>query len=141
MTYADGRNPDLRVSDAERDVVAAELGRHYQDGRLDPAEFDQRMSAALAARTRRELDELTVDLPRPAGQQLIPAGLRSHRPPRILPILPRLIAAVVIAGALTAGAHGSWHHGGPFAPFGFLWLIIPAVVIGARIRGARRQWR
>ncbi len=33
----------LRVSDAERDAVAAELAEHLKDGRLDAAEFDERV--------------------------------------------------------------------------------------------------
>ncbi|MGH3409695.1 MAG: DUF1707 SHOCT-like domain-containing protein, partial [Streptosporangiaceae bacterium] len=48
-----GRSPgagtELRASDAERDLVAAELGEHFQAGRLDQAEFDERVSAALRA--------------------------------------------------------------------------------------------
>ena len=34
----DTRNPDLRVSQAERDEVAAALARHYADGRLSVGE-------------------------------------------------------------------------------------------------------
>lgn len=41
--------PDLRVSDAERDAVVTELGEHFQQGRLDQAEFDERMTKALSA--------------------------------------------------------------------------------------------
>ena len=34
----------LRVSDAERDAVVTELGEHFQQGRLDHAEFDERVT-------------------------------------------------------------------------------------------------
>src|ERR1700723_1848231 len=42
----------LRVSDAERDSVAAELAEHLKDGRLQVAEFDERVGRAIGARPR-----------------------------------------------------------------------------------------
>ena len=45
----------LRVSDAERNAVAERLGTHYSDGRLDQAEFDERVGRAMAAKTRGDL--------------------------------------------------------------------------------------
>jgi hypothetical protein len=52
-----------RASDAERQAVARRLERAFRDGRLTVVEFDERTRAAYAARTRRELDDLTEDLP------------------------------------------------------------------------------
>lgn len=54
---------ELRVSDAERQAVARRLERAFRDGRLTVVEFDERTQAAYAATTRRELDDLTEDLP------------------------------------------------------------------------------
>ncbi len=54
---------DLRVSDADRQAVARRLERAMRDGRLTIVEFDERVQAAYAARTRGELEELTEDLP------------------------------------------------------------------------------
>ncbi len=54
---------DLRVSDADRQAVARRLERAMRDGRLTVVEFDERVQAAYAARTRGELDDLTEDLP------------------------------------------------------------------------------
>ncbi len=54
---------DLRVSDADRQAVARRLERAMRDGRLTIVEFDERVQAAYAARTRGELDDLTEDLP------------------------------------------------------------------------------
>lgn len=54
-----------RLSDAERDAAAAMLREHYEAGRLDAAEFDERLSGALAARFARDLDALFSDLPEP----------------------------------------------------------------------------
>jgi hypothetical protein len=53
----------LRASDADRDRVAVRLRAAYAEGRLTSAEFDERVTAALQARTLAELDALTLDLP------------------------------------------------------------------------------
>jgi hypothetical protein len=54
---------DLRVGDAERDAVADRLRESYAQGRLTMDEFNDRLSAALAATTQRDLSQLTRDLP------------------------------------------------------------------------------
>jgi hypothetical protein len=54
---------ELRASDDERQAVVRRLERAFRDGRLTVVEFDERMHAAYAARTRGELDDLTEDLP------------------------------------------------------------------------------
>lgn len=54
---------NMRVSDAERAEVTDLLGRHYGDGRLDKEEFDERVSRAMSAKTRADLDGLFDDLP------------------------------------------------------------------------------
>jgi len=53
----------IRASDRERDQVVAQLQRCFADGRLTQAEFEERVGAALAARTRDQLHALTPDLP------------------------------------------------------------------------------
>jgi hypothetical protein len=55
-------SPALRASDADRDRVIEVLRAAVADGRLDPAEFDERLDAALAARTFDALAPLTADL-------------------------------------------------------------------------------
>lgn len=55
--------PEMRVGHAEREEVAAELREHYASGRLTLEELNERLDAALAARTRRDLDALMTDLP------------------------------------------------------------------------------
>lgn len=54
---------DLRVSDQERELVAAALRTHFAVGRLDTSELDQRVTSVCAARTRSELDATLVQLP------------------------------------------------------------------------------
>jgi len=55
---------DVRASDAERRAVVGRLELALRDGRLTIVEFDERVRAAYAARTRGELDDLIEDLPR-----------------------------------------------------------------------------
>ncbi|GAA5057017.1 DUF1707 SHOCT-like domain-containing protein [Nocardia callitridis] len=52
-----------RASDAEREEVARTLTRHMADGRLDLAEYDQRVAQVYAAVTRGDLARVQSDLP------------------------------------------------------------------------------
>jgi len=65
----------LRVSHADRDVVVDRLKTAFCEGRLDKAEFDERMDAALTAKTRGDLDRLLHDVadlaPRPVERPVI----------------------------------------------------------------------
>jgi hypothetical protein len=58
--------PALRASDADRDRIVEQLHAAVADGRLDSAEFDERLDAALAARTLDALAPLTADLAAPS---------------------------------------------------------------------------
>lgn len=66
----------LRASHADRDTVVEQLRVAAGDGRLTPEELDERLEAALTARTYAELAALTADLP-DARQ---PAGLAPQQP-------------------------------------------------------------
>ncbi|MFI7316192.1 DUF1707 domain-containing protein [Streptomyces venezuelae] len=57
------RLPDLRASDADREWVAEQLRDAVAEGRLDMAEFEERLDATYKARTYGELEPLTRDLP------------------------------------------------------------------------------
>jgi hypothetical protein len=57
----------LRASNVEREAAASQLQDAFAEGRLDDAEFDERMRAALTARTHAELDAVLTDLPAVAG--------------------------------------------------------------------------
>ena len=132
---------DLRVSDADRQAMADQLSQHFGDGRLDQAEFDERLSQAMNAKTYRDLDGLLTDLPptqasggagRPPGGG---AGLTSRAsgsvPQRRMahPIL--MIAAVVIG--LSIAAHvATWALGG------WLWIAVIALIVLAFARRSRR---
>jgi len=58
-----GREPTIRVSDQDRDAVVQRLQQAFAERRLDDHEFDERMRAALTAKTSADLDRLTGDLP------------------------------------------------------------------------------
>ena len=55
----------FRLSDAEREQAAAELGEHYVQGRLSQDEHGERLDAIWAARTRGDLVRVFSDLPSP----------------------------------------------------------------------------
>jgi hypothetical protein len=58
-----GDTPQVRASDQEREAVLQRVQQAFAEGRLDDTEFDERMRAALAARTHADLDVLMTDLP------------------------------------------------------------------------------
>lgn len=80
-THTEPGAPMIRASDAERDQAAEVLRAAFAEGRLTPAEFEERLAAAYAAKTRAELRDLTGDLPgtapaeTAAGDSPLDAGL------------------------------------------------------------------
>jgi hypothetical protein len=54
----------MRIGHDEREAAVRELGEHFAQGRLTPQEYEERMSAAYAARTVDDLEPLFTDLPR-----------------------------------------------------------------------------
>src|SRR5579859_2932385 len=67
---------ELRVGDADRQGVVAELQRHFVDGRLTSDELDERVAQALAARTFGDLAVPMADLPALAS----PTQIEPHVP-------------------------------------------------------------
>ena len=125
-----GAQADLRVSDAERDAVVTELGEHFGQGRLDQAEFDERVAKALSARTGRDLGGLLADLPPSREDSTVPQP--GARLPGALILVPLLVAAMLIAGIAAGGAHHLW----VAWP---LWWLVPVMVL--RFSWWRRGWR
>ena len=114
----------MRASDADREALTARLRDHYAEGRLTQDELDERVSAALSAKTFGELRSLTTDLPGPAVVPPHtaarpswgggPPRLRGHyhrrRPP--VPLILLLALLVVLSS------------GGGWAVFAFFRLIL-----------------
>jgi hypothetical protein len=128
MDYQTGSYPrgDIRVSDADRDQAVAELGEHFQTGRLTQEEFDDRSGQALQARTGRDLAGLFGDLPRPAATDPWPDPLASPVPRPAgrgagpVPAV-RFVLGVVIVAIIAGNVLGHNHH--------FEWLV-PVVILG-----------
>ncbi|GAA1611665.1 DUF1707 domain-containing protein [Nonomuraea maheshkhaliensis] len=57
---------ELRIGDAEREQTMAALRENFAQGRLTHEELDERLDRTLAAKTARDLAQVTADLP---GQQ------------------------------------------------------------------------
>ena len=89
----------LRLSDAERELAAADLGEHYAQGRLTADEHAERLDQVWAAKTRGELAPIFRDLPsayaaRPASRSGS-SSLRVSRQRRGLGGLPWPVLAVL----------------------------------------------
>ena len=127
IRYADQH---IRVSDADRNAVAEQLGVHYADGRLDQAEFDERISRTMAAKTRGDLAGLFDDLP-DSGSAGTP-GAAGPGGPTAPYTRPRrrsgafrsiILLAIVILVCSTA-----WHAMNGFFFFNVPWFPIAVIV-------------
>jgi len=91
------RYDSLRASDCDRDAVVDRLREAAGEGRLEPDELEQRVDAALRARTYGELGWLVADLP---GGIEVPRRRQRRRVAR-----PALVATALVAtGALAVAA-------------------------------------
>ncbi|GAB3994507.1 hypothetical protein GCM10029992_09090 [Glycomyces albus] len=72
-------DPNLRISNDEREAIIERLHAAAQDGRLDLAEFDQRSREVYEAKTYAEVERLLTDLP-PEGARSSSRKTREGRP-------------------------------------------------------------
>jgi len=135
----------VRLSDAERAEVADRLAAHFGEGRLNQAEFDERVAQAMNAKTRGDLSGLFDDLPEPGPAGAPGTPVRGPHSPAH-PVRPYaapfflVLLVVVITAAGTAGEAVFGH-----VPGIKTWLtigVITAVVVYAagmlsRSRAAR----
>ena len=120
---------NLRVSDAERQAVTDRLAEHFGDGRLDQAEFDDRVGRAMNAKTRADLNGLFDDLPE-TGAPAVTA-----RPPRRRGRgHPALVLVLFFVLALTLGHALFW----AAVPLLWLGLLVAAVLFATRAVGRTR---
>ncbi|MFJ1457031.1 DUF1707 domain-containing protein [Nocardia wallacei] len=112
-----------RASDAERQQVADLLSRHLSEGRIDLAEYDQRVARVFATTTRDDLQLVLSDLPKLPRQRAAAPG----KSPARLPIWQRIeggawlgvgVLCLVIWGLISLGT-GEFTYPWP------LWVIGP----------------
>lgn len=137
------RRATLRASDADRELIAERLREAAAEGRLFADELEERLGAALSARTYGELDAVVADLPGPS-----PALARSPRgdahpshPLRpVVAVLVALTVAVTLIGAVASAllGHGHPNHGG-FGAGPLIWLVW--IALGWRFWSRRRRAR
>lgn len=95
-----------RVSDADRDAATDRLRVAAEEGRLDVDELDERVSAALSARTQADLDGLTADLPTAAPPPPAKPGLWQRADVR-KPLIGMLtLGSICTLVWVASGAHG-----------------------------------
>jgi Domain of unknown function (DUF1707) len=124
-------SPSTRASDAERDTVVRLLGRHMADGRIDLAEYDQRIARVYATTTRDDLQLVLSDLPKLSKGTPAQANSRSR-----FPIWQQIegsawlgvsVLVILIWGAISLGV-GEFTYPWP------LWVIGPwGAVLGFRM--------
>jgi hypothetical protein len=127
------REANLRAADADRERTAERLRSAHAEGRLDIAEFQERLDRCYEAKTFGQLDQLVSDLPRqdqPGTRRATGLGRSLHRVPLVLLAL----VAVLVVSALSGDHH---HAGWLWLPFVFLvWRF----VWWPRARWSRRRW-
>jgi len=116
---------NLRVSDAERTEVADLLSKHYGDGRLDQAEFNQRLDQAMNAKTYADLSGLFTDLPRTEAEATEAPGVTASRRHRRHPGALVLLILIVILLASAAPRVLMWS----ISPL--VWIALVAAIIYA----------
>ncbi|HEY2688252.1 MAG TPA: DUF1707 domain-containing protein [Streptosporangiaceae bacterium] len=140
-------NDRIRISDADRERVTGRLRDHFAEGRLTREELEERVTAALNAKTVGDLRRVMADLPEP-GLVLPPArplpwaAMRGpvliRRGPRLLPLaLLLLLTAVLLPG-------GGWVFLGFLQALLVFWLVMGVATVFAAARFRRRmqhQWQ
>jgi hypothetical protein len=144
--------PDMRISDADRQDAGERLRHALTEGRLDFPEYDSRLTQAYEAKTYRELDQLFVDLPGPAGpghpvvrvtpQSVVSSpGQRLPAPPRAVHLVPTPLRVLwtiwisVVSLNLVVWLLVSINDGEPdyFWP---MWLLVPGAALFGTTIGA-----
>ena len=117
----------IRASDADRDRVNAQLRDHFAAGRITSGELDERLSAALNAKTFGDLRRIMADLPGPVPALLIPPI--GWMLATFVNVILLFWLMTFVAGAFASGRpRRQWHHHGdwqrPRRPSGrhYTWL-------------------
>jgi hypothetical protein len=144
---------NVRVGDADREGVAAQLREHYADGRLTLDELNERLDQAFAAKTRADLNTVLRDLPhtaRPAAGgpygAMQPTGMSSgggwdqgnagwsRRPfAALVPLMGLVWAFIILGSVFMFGGLGGGQR--PIA----IALFIAALALLRRLLGMGRR--
>ncbi len=136
MTERHVPSDQLRATDEERRTMVDRLGRGLAVGCLTAAEFEQRASAAWAARTRGDLSDLAADLPTPLpGPATSPAQRRAEQ---IARMAQGLSTCWLVVGAFSVGLWGLLLLSGA-ATVGALWWVTLVVGGGLVMLPLRRR--
>ncbi len=93
------QEPERRIGDRERREVDDRLQQAHADGVLTLTEYDERSARCWAARTRSELDAITLDLPDPAPPHP-PVPARADPPTRRTGRRRAVVGAALLGVAL-----------------------------------------
>jgi Domain of unknown function (DUF1707) len=111
-SFQRNRRPGMRVSDAERNEVADRLSKHYSDGRLNQAEFDERLHRAMNAKTQEDFAGLFDDLPDLPGATTPPLPVPPRRRPRgsldRVVFFGFIVVAAIVAGHILIHGYVIW---------------------------------
>jgi hypothetical protein len=130
----------IRASDADRERIASRLREHYAEGRLTSEELEERVAAALSARTYGDLRHVMAGLPEP-GMAPQPWGWPLPAAPRPVmvrtgpPLLPLAFLFLFMALLLPGGG---WLFFGFFQALVLFALIAAGVGLFAASRARRR---
>lgn len=95
----------LRASDSDREQIIDRLRKAAAEGRLAAHELEDRVGAALRARTYGDLDATVADLPRQPRSRLPAArprlALAREHPLLLVLAVPVILAAVALVAAVT----------------------------------------
>jgi hypothetical protein len=129
---------DLRVSDAERAEVADRLSKHYSDGRLDQAEFDERVDQAMRAKTQSDLSGLFDDLPGSEEPEPSPAPRTTRVAPRRRDERPHRHHHLLFVALMIVAAFALAHS---LAELYIPWLLIGVLAVLWLVYGPRHHHR
>ena len=106
---------ELLTCDADRERVAERLRTAAGEGRLTPAELEERLERAFSARTETELEPLVADLP--------VSPMRERRPGRRPDLGPFVFVSLMLIGI--------W----AFTGMGYFWPVWPIAGWGISFLG------
>lgn len=104
-----------RASDSDREEATNRLRTAAEEGRLDVDELDERVAAALAARTHADLERLTADLPAAPPPPRTPVAVWQRHDVRAT------LAALLSGGGICTLV---WLATGADSPFWPVWVFL-----------------